>query len=555
MGKINKQIRMSIYTVRKQSIWRPLMLSVYASFAILVFSTTIVSAAVFQYSVPIETSKGQRSAFLWIPSGARQVRGIVVGGMTLMEREFAKDKCIRQACANQQLAIVFLKCGLGQTDLQKVLNDLAKVSGYYELIVAPLMFIGHSAGGPQAKTLAVKMQARCFGLVQYRGGVPGGKDPVPPGLPVLMMIGQFDEFGGTMRNETGRETWEGGRNAVAAFRAQNQRHLASIVAEPGAGHFAWSDRNASYLTLFIRKATEARIPATWLMGAQEPMTLKKINHKTGWLTDLTIKTKSEFGPAPYEKYRGDKTGAAWHFDREMAEATIAYHSGGFGKKDQFIKWDDPYWVDAGMRFFFTKLKWVGDGQTFEVHPAYADVYPSQYKGRGPRWLDADKPVGHSTAPILVRQVSGPVVATGPNTLRIQYDSLAPATEGSRVIFMAYSVGDKEYRYTELVGMMPRGFAGLKKGKVQTITFPPLGNLNVDGGPIELKAASDSGLPVEYYVAYGPATIVGGKLKVTELPARAIFPIAVKVVAYQFGSGVEPMVRTAIPVERSIQINR
>ena len=554
MGKINNQIRMNIYTIRKQGIWRLLKLAVYASLAILVFSAQIVSPAVFQYSVPVATSRGEKAVFLWIPPQARQVRGVVVGGMTLMEREFAKDKCIRQACADQQLAIVFLKCGLGQADLQKVLNDLAKVSGYHELIVAPLMFIGHSAGGPQAKALAVKMQARCFGLVQYRGGVPSGTEPVPPGIPVLMMVGQFDEFGKTMRNETGRETWEGARDAVAAFRAQDQRHLASIVVEPGAGHFAWSDRNASYLALFIRKAAEACISPKWLMGGQEPI-LRKINHKTGWLTDLTIKTKSEFGPAPYEKYRGDKTRAAWHFDREMAEATIAYHAGGFGKKDQFIKWNDPYWVDAGTRFFFTKLKWVGDGQTFEVHPVYADVYPSQHKGRGPRWPDAGKPVGYSNAPILVRQVSGPVVATGPNTLRIQYDNLAPATEGSRVTFMAYSTGDTEYRYTELVGMMPRGFAGLKKGKEQTITFPPLGNLDVDGDPIELKATSDSGLPVEYYVAYGPATIVDGKICITELPARAVFPIDVKVVAYQFGSGVEPLVKTAAPVEQTVRIRK
>jgi len=546
---------MNICTARKQSIRRLLILSVYTSLAVLVFSSTVASAAVFQYSVPIETSKGEKAAFLWIPSDAKQVRGVVVGGMTLMEREFAKDKCIRQACADQQLAILFLKCGLGQADLQEVLNDLAKVSGYHDLIVAPLMFIGHSAGGPQAKALAVKMQARCFGLVQYRGGVPSGTDPVPPGIPVLMMVGQFDEFGGTMRNETGRETWEGGRDAVAAFRAQDQRHLASIVVEPGAGHFAWTGRNASYLALFIRKAAEACIPATGLMSAEEPIALKKINHKTGWLTDLTIKTKSEFDPAPYEKYRGDKAKAAWHFDREMAEATIAYHAGGFGRKDQFIKWDDPYWVDAGTRFFFTKLKWVGDGQTFEVHPVYADVYPSQYKGRGPRWPNAGKPVGRSNAPILVRQVSGPVIATGPHNLRIQYDNLAPATEGSRVTFMAYSTGDTEYRYTELVGMMPRGFAGLKKGKEQTITFPPLDNLNVDSGPIKLKATSDSGLPVEYYVAYGPATIVDGKLCITKIPARAKFPIEVKVVAYQFGSGVEPLVKTAAPVEQTIRIRK
>jgi hypothetical protein len=479
-----------------------------------------------------------------------------MAGMTLMEREMARDSVIRRACADEQLAIVFLKCGLGRVDVQKVLDDFANVSGYGELSVAPLMFIGHSAGGPQAKAKAIEMAPRCFGVVQYRGGTPRSDPPVSPGLPCLMMIGQFDEFGGTMRNEAGRENWEGGRDALAAFRAQDECNLASIVVEPGAGHFAWSGRNAPYLALFIRKAAQARIPAARPIDAREPIALRPMDHRDGWLTDLAaIDAPGKFPPAPYAKYRGDKSNAAWHFDREMAEATVAYHDGGFGKKDQFIRWKDPYWVDAGARFFFTKLTWVGDGQTFEVHPEYADIYPSQYNGRGPRWPKAGQPVGHSDVPIRIKHVSGPVVVAGPRTFRMRYDALAPATDPGRVTFMAYGEGNADYRYTEQVGMMPRGFDGLKKGKEQTITFPSIGNLKADSAPVQLKATSDSGLPVEYHVACGPATVVDGKLVITEVPVRARFPIAVKVVAYQFGRAIEPLVKTATPVEQAIQIEK
>ena len=516
------------------------------------------SAAVFQYRIPVSTSKGQKDAFLWIPPAIRrggQVRGVVIGGMTLMEREMAKDRRIRQACAAEQLAILFLKCGLGRADVQTVLDDFAEVSGYRELSVAPLLFVGHSAGGPQAKACAIEMANRCFGLVQYRGGSPGGDELLPPGIPALMMVGQFDEFGGTMRTDAGREAWEGGRDALAAYRADNERHLASFVVEPGAGHFPWSDRNAEYLAMFIRKAAQARIPAQWPIDAASPVALEEIDHEKGWLTDLSIWPAGEHPPAAFDDYQGDRRAAAWHFDRQMAEATVAYHAGGFGKKDQFVRWEDPHWVDAGARFFFTKLQWVDDGQTFEVHPAYADVYPSQYNGRGPRWPRAGEPVGHSTSPIFVRQVSGPVVASGPRTLRIQYDALAPATESSRVTFLAYSEGDDEYRYTEQVGMMPRGFKGLTKGREQTITFPPLENITLDSGPLTLKATADSGLPVAYHVAYGPAVISDGKLRIAEVPARAKFPIRVGVVAYQFGSGIEPRVQTAKPVERTLLIER
>ena len=206
------------------------------------------------------------------------------------------------------------------------------------------------------------------------------------------------------------------------------------------------------------------------------------------------------------------------------------------------------------RFFFTKLQWVGDGQTIEVHPVYADQYPAvQPNGQGPRWAEAGKPVGHSTAPILVRPVSGPMVATGPNRLRMQYDNLAGADESSRVTFLAYSEGDQTHRYTEQVGMLPRGFSGLNQGEPQTITFPPLGDRKADAGPVRLQATSDAGLPVEYYVAYGPAIATNGQLTIAEVPARAKFPIEVRVVAWQFGRGVEPLVQTAPPVTQTLRI--
>jgi hypothetical protein len=519
--------------------------------------------AVFQFSVPVTTAKGTNRAWLWIPPAAPQVRGVVMAGLTLMEREFVKDEVIRRACADDQLALVFLNCGLAAADMQKVLDDLARVSGYGELAAAPLFFVGHSAGGPQAKDSAIKFAARCFGVVQYRGGAPGGSNAVPPGIPALMMIGQFDEFGGTMRDAAGRESWEGGRDALAAFRAANERNLGSVLVEPGAGHFAWSERNAKYLALFLRKAAQARIPADWpsnsLLQVQQklasplPPVLREINPASGWLTELPARGAGGHAAASHGNHTGPRTNAAWHFDREMAEATVAYHAGLTGRRDQFIRWNDPFHVDAGARFFFTKVQWVGDGQTFEVHPVYADKYPGLYDGRGPRWPDAGRPVGHSPVPILVKPVGGPVVVGGTDRLRVQFDGLAPASDGGRVTFMAFSAGEAEFRYTEQVGMMPRGFGGFKTGRLQRITFDPLPNLNPDAAPVKLNATSDAGLPVEFYVAHGPAVVTNGTLAIRELPARAKFPVEVRVVAWQFGRGVEPLVQTATPVEQTIKI--
>jgi hypothetical protein len=524
---------------------------------ILLTQTTRAYAAesVFQFAIPVTTPKAKCTAFLWIPPDAAHVRGIVMAGMTLAERELVKDERIRKACADERLAIVFLTTGLGSVDIQKTLDDLAKVSGYPELAVAPLFFVGHSAGGPQAKTAALKMADRCFGVMQYRGGAPSWDPPVPPGIPALMMLGQFDEFGkAMMRDDKGRENWENGRDELAAFRAKYPGNLGSIVIEPGAGHFAWSDRSAAYLALFLRKAAQARIP-DWSIDARTPVHCKRIEPASGWLTDLTINARGQHPPARFGDYEGEKARAAWHVDRELAEATLAYHKG-LGKKDQFIRWTDSYSVEAGARFFFKEVSWVDDGQTFEVHPLYAATYPKTQKdGKGPRWPLAGKPVGHSEAAIRVRMVGGPFVAVGANRFRMRFDALAPATGAGRGTFLAYSEGDEEYRYTEQVGMMPKSFSGLTAGKEQTITFPPIGDLKFNADPVALKATSDADLRVEYYVAYGPAIIEKGKLRIVQIPARAIFPIEVKVVAHQYGRGLEPLVKTAAPVERLVQIKK
>lgn len=159
---------------------------------------------------------------------------------------------------------------------------------------------------------------------------------------------------------------------------------------------------------------------------------------------------------------------------------------------------------------------------------------------------------HSDAPIALKLVGGSATIAGTDKVRIAFDNLAPATEGGRVTFAAYSPGDATHRYTEQVGILPKNFKGFSKGAENTITFPPI-TQPLRGEPIPLQATSSSGLPVEFYVASGPAEIVDGKLTLRELPVRVKKPIEVKVVAYQFGSAIEPQTKTAAPVEQTVQV--
>jgi len=562
-----------------------------ASLSLTLILCVSAHAAVFQYAVPVpsvtEKDKTVRTAYLWVPAGAAQIRGAIVSGQTLIELEFMIDPAIRQVCSEQQLALVYIYPTInfevmadGGKQLQQALDDLAKVSGYQELSIAPLMSIGHSAGRSFAEHVPYWAPERSFGAIYFKCGAPGL--PAYAGekrlynVPQLSVSGEFDEFGGPTRRANGHESWMSPRDSGMKFHALDERYLVSAIAEPGAGHFAWSQRIAAYVAKFIGKTAAARIPKSWPVDAKE-LNLIDIDPKSGWLVDPLFEPNPEVKPAtepteqltmvtvstypapllakmkvpvikhpvpaaPYAQYTGDKATAFWVSDEEMAAAYIAFHAGQFNKKDQVIKWNDPYWVDAGVRHMITALKWVGDGQTFELHPVYDSTFPDTYEAT------KGKPVGNSGGPILLKHTSGACVQVGPTTFRIKEDGF----EGNRMVLMAYNVGDAEYRYTESNAII-KNKTTQTSGKAQTITFPAIGDIKANSSLVELKATSDSGLPVEYYVAYGPAVIEGNRLRISEIPARAQLPVAIKVVAWQFGSALEPLVKTADRVEQVINI--
>ena len=250
---------------------------------------------------------------------------------------------------------------------------------------------------------------RCFGLIQYRGGQPCAENPIPEGIPSIAMVGQFDEFAGEMREADGTESWVRSVAQVASFRKLGGHRLANIVVEPGAGHFAWSDRNAKLLAEFITKAGATGLSAE---GKR-----KAIQEEAGVTIPL----------------RGVTGATGWCFDDAFRQSISEYHTGLTGQKDQFIRWNDGHWVDAGARFFFFKLDWTAADE-FVVNPRFADVYPSQHKGRGPSWPKAGKPVGNSGSDIEVRLVGGPLKRIGRHKFKLDQHALVPVGKKTEGLF-------------------------------------------------------------------------------------------------------------------------
>ncbi len=337
------------------------------------------------------------------------------------------------------------------------------------------------------------------------------------------------------------------RGVALSIRYSPGEGLITELIEPGAGHFSWTPALAHYVALFIRKAAEARIPDSSPPGA--PVVCKHIPLESGWLTDCSLTAPPRDAAAPYREYKGDPTLAFWNLDRDLARATEKFNTQDYGKKRQmvgFVQDGKPLKPEWLVPIAFEPL---GDGMTVKVSAAPLKAVP---QGVG----DAGEPLFPSESPIKFRLIGGwrgGGEQIGSATFRIKFGHFGLERAGSLMI-MAYNEGDAAHAYTEMAGSITFPIRN-DKGTAQTITFPPLPDQPIGTKTVPLKAVSSSGLPVEYFVAYGPAVVQNGVVSVTDVPDHARLPITISVVAYQWGrAGAQPM-QSADPVQQMFLLGK
>jgi hypothetical protein len=186
-----------------------------------------------------------------------------------------------------------------------------------------------------------------------------------------------------------------------------------------------------------------------------------------------------------------------------------------------------------------------DGRTFRLGSDFFAAVPEGLVGKGEQ-------LGHDAGQGQVVLIKGPAVETGPGTFRLRWDRTLMLEKPSDVWLMAVHPGGARHRRSVQAGLLSVP-GTLTAGKRQSITFPAIADIPLSTPLVELKAASDSGLPVEYYVLSGPAEISGGTLRLTALPPRTRYPVNVTVVALQCGRTIEPLYQSAQPIERTFQI--
>lgn len=524
----------------------------------LFMQTTRVAAAPWQWSVEIkelisEETNTHPSAYLWIPENCKQVRAVIIGQHNMTEETIFEHPEFRKNMGKLGIAEIWITPGIDQRwDVTKgtqqifetMMKNLSEVSGYTELEFAPVIPIGHSAMATYPWNFAAWNPERTLAVLSIHGDSPRthltgyGRANLDwgtrtiEGIPSLMVMGE-DEW------------WEDRLITSFDYRREYPNAPLSFLADAGHGHFDISDELIDYLSLFLKKTVEYRLPEHSSLDA--PIQLIPVEAKNGWLADRWRKNeKPTAEAASYDKYKGDKNHAFWYFDKEMADATEKYYANERGKTEQYIGFEQK-----GKLITFNPKSHVrmspsfqpeADGVTFHLKAVYTDTLRNEYSKE------------HSTHPIRMSRICGPVEVVNDTTFTVRFYRMGldnPKRTGG-ICLMASVKQDHKYRSAVQQVEIRIPYRN-KEGISQRIIFPKLSDVKASVKKISLNGTADSGLPVYYYVKEGPAEIKGDKLVLTKIPPRAKFPVKVTVVAWQYGRSGEPKVQTAEAVEQSFYI--
>lgn len=525
---------------------------------VLLIACIPTSAAEWQWSVP----DGNNRAYLWIPPRCKQVRAFVLASHNMIEQGILEHPTMRQTLSDLGFAEVCVVPGFDMKfdfnagapeEFNRIIGALADESGYSELRTAPVVTLGHSAHATWPWNFAAWNPGRTLAVLSVHGDAPqthltgyGGAnvdwgDRNIDGVPGLMVMSEY-------------EWWDARLTPALDFRVKHPDAPIAFFADVGRCHFDYSDQLVSFLSMFIRKAAQRRLPA----DASTP--LRPVHPQSGWLIDRWHRDQPPSAPsAPFAKYSGDRSQAFWAFDKEMARETEKYYAAARGKKPQLISVTDGQTpIEKGVGEPVTpRFIPLADGISFRLKTAFVDAVPAE-NGKAAFWtgLPAGTALGHSShGPIQLSSIVGPVIQTAPDTFTIHFGA-AQYTGDRRnndVWIVASHPGDAQYK--SIVQQAQVRLVPNTGGKEQHINFPAIADQKAGTKEIQLSATSDAGLPISYSVIYGPAEVEGRTLRFTRIPPRSKFPLKVVVIAWQWGRSSEPKVQTATPVTQEFLITK
>jgi hypothetical protein len=543
----------------------------------LIIFTAFVSSAEWQFSVQAPSIPGRR-AFLWIPPDAKQVRGLVVGLQNMLEKPLFERDDFRAGIAKSQLGILMIfpgrdadgtedktfpspvrshldlfLCPKGPqgpenataagNDLQQVLNALADESGYRELRHVPLLPVGHSSAGSFVWHIYRWDANRIIGMLPFKTG--SKPDGPKRDIPVFCINSEWFDYGKSS-NLCGMKA----QDIAGQQRARAGGTLYGYHVDVGSGHCNVSDDSVPMIISFIRKATDARVPAN--ADFNHPVILKPVAEDSGWIIPIQGFGTTAAKPMPRSAWTGDPDQVFWYLDQDLAEHVYHHVTHQLTKKPQqlgFVQPDGQVMTRGGMYRF--RPTFVDDMGTFTIEARFIDhldgnnLYPDGTQ------------LGNQEGEIRYHVNSGGLRQVGPNAFRVCPHAGPIRSQGNpwEPTIVATVLGNAQYRPAEAAAHVDIDILNTK-GAIQTLDFPPIPDQSASkSDPIVLRATASSGLPVQYTVTTGPAIVTGNTLMLTAIPIQAKFPIRVTVAAFQWGRSHAQPIQSIGPIERTFLINR
>lgn len=482
------------------------------------------------YSAWSDHATTKATAYLWIPEHCRRLRGLLILGSNVPEHMLAGHPAIRAVCSKNNLGIVwssptFWYHKATKTDnhhvvafLQQLLDGLAATSGYPEVATVPWLPMGESGHLLMVDALVEDAPDRCMAGIWIKNAhLP----PTNRSTPALIVYGTAQEWGQDKVDI--REHW---KNLKPYENAMKQRKThpdwpLSFVVDGGSGHFDVSERLVQYFAHYIDSVAKVR-----LGGAGG---LRRVQLSHGVVAGLPLPANAPASP--------------WFFDRAAAREAQA-----IAQRDWQAASQLPAFENAGhvVPFDFNGISSLAppldaDGVTFRLRPLQLDRIPDTFSAAG-------EALAKSSTPPVVEWLCGPVAPLGGGEFRIALDRSWP----HHPIYLAARV-EGAGAIRDAVQPIAIKLRPNLEGVSQRITFEPIKDVFAGAQTVDLRASSDSGLPVRFFVVSGPAVIEGSRLQFTPIPPKAKLPIEVTVSAWQWGRSIEPKVRTADLATRTFQI--
>ena len=505
--------------------------------ALIVIFCGHVMAAEYQWSVEVpgvisdETGKAPR-AFLWLPVKTERVKGLVYAPQNMLEQPILESAAFRAAMTRLDFGILWITPSPGgaaafgraeQAAMEGTIQALAVESGYESLIAAPLVPMGHSAAAEMPYLMAASMPHRVLAGISLKGAWPEKQPWVKAfgesGVPLLWVSGEYE--------------WADERAGKAqAFRQKYPKAPLSMLADAGGGHFDHHPALTQFLADYIAKASQ---------HDKRPVDATK--------TGVSI-----------PRWKQPQKGSFWCFDDEQRKATEALQNAFLGRKPFLLGYTQNGSVVDQVNGTHQQvtLKWSAPDEelAFSLNGTFLDSVPA---GRPERWtgLKAGSAITHpeSKERIVITPITGPVQQLTPDrfALRLDRADLDNPKRAASMWFQAEHPGDATYQRAVQQAMLPFPFRNTT-GKPQRITFDPIADQLIgQTKSLALRATSDAGLKVRFFVREGPAEIVGEELRFTTIPKKARLPMRVTVVAWQWGQ--EGSVQTAEPVTRTFSLTK